>query len=144
MGTISKNFSYREFEASETADLHNICNVITEFNVRDAVRALVLEILQPLRDSLGEPIYINSGFRCRELNALVGGTEDSQHRKGEAADIRTMGDDPLRLARQIINLKLPFDQLILYPTFVHVSHRLNGNQRGRILYNYRWRGEKPW
>lgn len=38
MGTIRKNFSYREFEASETADLHIICNVITDLKVRDAVQ----------------------------------------------------------------------------------------------------------
>ena len=51
MGTISKNFSYREFEASETADQLDICNVIIDTQVRDAIKALVQTVLQPLRDA---------------------------------------------------------------------------------------------
>ena len=38
MGTISKDFSYREFETSPTAERKGICNVITSFDVRDAVQ----------------------------------------------------------------------------------------------------------
>ena len=41
MGTISKDFSYREFEASPTAERKGICNVITTAAVRDAVKELV-------------------------------------------------------------------------------------------------------
>ena len=52
MGTISKNFSYREFEKSDTADRLGICNVIITVRVRDAVRALTLNILQPLSSML--------------------------------------------------------------------------------------------
>ena len=63
MGTISKNFSYCEFEASETADRKGICNVINTFEVRDAVKALVETVLQPLRDNWGKPLHINSGYR---------------------------------------------------------------------------------
>lgn len=150
MGTISKDFSYREFEVSEVADQKHICNVIVSFDVRDSIKALVDEVLQPLRDAWGKPLAVNSGFRCRELNEEVGGVPTSQHRKGEAADIcpfgvrNGKGDIKVvtELARLAVKLKLPFDQMILYPTFVHFSHKLEGNQRGQILYNYRYKGEK--
>ena len=147
MGTISKNFSYREFEKSDTADRLGICNVIITVRVRDAVRALTLNILQPLRDFLKLAVLISSGFRCRELNIAVGGVDTSQHTKGEAADIYVLLEDGSRmpsveLARIIIQLGLPFDQLIIYPTFVHVSHKLEGAQRGNVLYNKSYNGPR--
>ena len=140
MGTISKNFSYREFEASNKADEKGICNVITTFEVRDAVKALVDTVLQPLRDAWGKPLHINSGYRCQELNKEVGGMPTSQHVKGEAADVAC--DKPVELARLAKALHLPYDQMILYPTFVHFSHRMKGQQRAQILYNKSYKGEK--
>lgn len=140
MGTISKDFSYREFERSEVADAKHICNVITSFEVRDSIQALTENVLQPLRDAWGKPLKVNSGYRCKALNAAVGGVPTSQHVKGEAADIAA--GDPVKLARLAVKLRLPFDQMILYPTFVHFSHRLNGEQRGQICYNWRYEGEK--
>lgn len=140
MGTISKDFSYREFERSEVADAKHICNVITSFEVRDSILALTESVLQPLRDAWGKPLKVNSGYRCKALNAAVGGAPTSQHVKGEAADIAA--GDPVKLARLAVKLGLPFDQMILYPTFVHFSHRLDGEQRGQICYNWRYKGEK--
>lgn len=140
MGTITKNFSYREFERSEVADAKHICNVITSFDVRDSIRALTENVLQPLRDAWGKPLKVNSGYRCKALNAAVGGVPTSQHVKGEAADIAA--GDPVKLARLAVKLGLPFDQMILYPTFVHFSHKPNGEQRGQICYNWRYEGEK--
>lgn len=139
MGTISKDFSYKEFETSETADRLGIVNAITTAQVRDAVKSLVLTVLQPLRDAWGKPLHINCGYRCPELNEAVGGVPTSQHVKGEAADVR---GDPYALAKLAIDLNLPFDQMILYPTFAHISHRLHGEQRGQVLYNRRYRGER--
>ena len=144
MGTISRNFSYSEFERSDTAMNAGITNVITDFRVRDAVRELTLTVLQPLRDESRAQIVISSGYRCPALNShpYIGGSPTSQHVKGEAADIMSRALTPLQLARLIVKMQLPFDQLILYPTFVHVSHRLEGAQRGQILYNSRYKGEK--
>lgn len=140
MGTISKDFSYREFERSKVADAKHICNVITSFEVRDSILALTENVLQPLRNAWGKPLKVNSGYRCKALNAAVGGVPTSQHVKGEAADIAA--GDPVKLARLAVKLGLPFDQMILYPTFVHFSHKLNGKQRGQICYNWRYTGEK--
>lgn len=114
-----KDFSYREFEASPTAECEGICNVITSFAVRDAVKELTERVLQPLRDKVGHPLRINSGYRCPELNRMVGGVPTSQHVKGEAADIAAA--DPFLLAKVVRNtpeIWKEVDQMILYPTFV--------------------------
>ena len=146
MGTISKNFSYAEFEASETAKRKGIINVITSFEVRDAVKALTLKVLQPLRDIYGKPLEINSGYRCPKLNAEVGGVPTSQHVKGEAADIKTGNQTEsyrlARLAKTTPSIMREIDQMIVYPTFVHFSHKRVGAQRGQILYNKSYKGRK--
>lgn len=140
MGTISKNFSYSEFEASPTAKKYGIINVISTFEVRDAVRELTLTVLQPLRDAWGEPLHINSGYRCPRLNAAVGGAATSQHVKGEAADIKA--PNPIKLAQLAYDLDLPYDQMIIYPTFVHFSHKKGGPQRHQLLYNKSYKGRR--
>ncbi len=142
MGTISKSFSYREFEESPTAKRKGICNVITSFAVRDAVKELTEKVLQPLRDKVGHPLRINSGYRCPELNKEVGGVPTSQHVKGEAADIAAA--DPFLLAKVVRGtpeIWREVDQMILYPTFVHLSHRKGGPQRRQLLYNRSYKGE---
>lgn len=140
MGTISRNFSYSEFERSETAEKRGIVNVIATARVRDSIEALVINVLQPLRTALGVEMPVNSGYRCPELNAAVGGVPASQHMKGEAADIATAA--PLRMARKAVELGLPFDQMGIYPTFVHFSHKLGGPQRGQIFYSKYYKGER--
>lgn len=142
MGDISKNFSFSEFEHSKTAVEKGIDNSIPSETVKKSITALVKNVLQPLRDGLGASLVVDSGYRCKELNELVGGVETSQHRKGEAADTHSPFFNPLEVARKAVELDLPFDQLILYPTFVHFSHKLKGKQRGQILYNRRYNGEK--
>lgn len=140
MGTISKDFSFSEFESSKIAEEKGICNVIRSFAVRDALKSLVDNVLQPLRDIAGVPLRINSGYRCGELNAAVGGVPTSQHVKGEAADVAF--PKPIELARMAADNHLPFDQMIIYPTFVHFSHKLNGEQRRQIIYNKSYTDEK--
>lgn len=140
MGTISENFSYREFEESATAEKKGIINIIHMMQVRDSIKALVDEVLQPLRTVWESPLVINSGYRCPELNREVGGVATSQHVKGEAADVAC--DDPLALAQLAYDMNLPYDQMILYPTFVHFSHKLEGEQRRQVLYNKSWKGDR--
>lgn len=142
MGDISKNFSFSEFENSKKAKEKEIDNSIPNDSVKKSIKALVDNVLQPLRDALECTVIITSGYRCKDLNELVGGVETSQHRKGEASDIRSPFFSSLEIARKAVELDLPYDQLILYPDFVHVSHKLNGKQRGRVLYNKSYNGEK--
>lgn len=139
---ITKNFTFAEFEASATAKKYGIVNVITTFRVRDAIVALCVNLLQPLRDAWGKPMPVNSGYRCPALNShpTINGAATSQHTLGEAADISC--DEPIRLAQLAYDLELPFDQMILYPTFVHFSHKLEGEQRHMILYSKSYKGPK--
>ena len=139
-GELSKNFAWSEFTRSDTAKRLHIINEITDWDVRDNIRALVENVLQPLRDAWGGPLVINSGYRCRELNEAVGGVETSQHRTGSAADVGVT--DPYALAKLAKKLNLPFDQMIVYPDFVHFSFKRNGEQRGQILYAKKYRGPK--
>lgn len=143
---ISKNFTLEEFCASETARKYGIINQITTSEQRDAIFALVRWVLQPLRDLYGKPMKINSGYRCPALNARVGGAATSQHTKGEAADIHTGNQtESYRLARLAKTTPAIFreiDQMILYPTFVHFSHRRIGIQRNQILYNKTYNGRR--
>lgn len=141
MGDISKNFSFSEFEYSRKAKENGIDNSIPSDAIRESIRLLVQMILQPLRDALEAPLHVNSGYRCEKLNILVNGTKTSQHKKGEAADIRTAFYSSLDVARKIVELELPFDQIVLYPDFVHVSHKCKGEQRGRILYDASYKGD---
>lgn len=136
---ITKNFTFAEMEASETARKLGILNTITTFEIRSAIVALCENVLQPLRDAWAKPLHINSGYRCPALNKAVGGVPTSQHTKGEAADVKA--SDPLALAQLAWDLGLPFDQMILYPNFVHFSHKLNGEQRHRVLYNKSYKGK---
>lgn len=140
MGTICKNFSYSEFEESSTAKKAGITNVINTAKIRDSIKALATNVLQPLRDKLGKPMHVNSGYRCKELNEAVGGVPTSQHMKGEAADIAA--DNPLELARLAKKLDLPYDQMIVYPAFVHFSHKLGGPQRKQLLYSKNYKGKR--
>ena len=95
------------------------------------LEALMENVLEPARAAYGKPLYVNSGYRCSIHNAAVGGASGSQHMRGEAADLRIDGK-PEKLAK-IIVANGKWDQLILYPTFVHVSWKKNGSNRKQIL-----------
>lgn len=149
MVSISRDFKLQEFEQSDRAKELNINNAIESQEIKEAIQSLVDSVLQPLRDAWGKPLSINSGYRCKALNAAVGGVPTSQHVKGEAADVCPFGRNGhgdikvvTELARLAIKLDLPFDQMILYPSFVHFSHKLKGEQRKQILYNKSYKGEK--
>lgn len=137
---LSRNFDWKEFTKSDTAARLHIINEITDWEVRDNIKALVENLLQPLRDVWGGPLFINSGYRCPELNKAVGGVPTSQHCLGQASDVGVT--DPYALAKLAKKMRLPYDQMIVYPSFVHFSHKREGENRGQILYNKKWKGPK--
>ena len=97
---------------------------------RENVKALVSEVLDPVREKLGMPIVVNSGYRCEKHNKEVGGVRNSQHLRGEAADIHCEDNERLK---QLIIENGKFDQLITYPTFLHVSYKRTGGNRHQRL-----------
>lgn len=100
------------------------------YGIEENLDSLVSNVLEPARERLGKPITVNSGFRCPIHNRAVGGVANSQHIRGEAADICC--EDNRRLAKIIVELG-KFDQVILYPSFVHVSFKKAGGNRKQIL-----------
>ena len=137
---ISKNFTLEELRDSATAKRLGIINAPGVDEVC-AMCALVHHVLQPLRDAMDEPIKIGSGYRCSALNRAVGGVANSQHVKGQAADLCIDGD----LAKgkrwfNYIRQHLPYDQLIWEHNakgnyWVHVSYRADGKNRQQIIDN---------
>lgn len=111
-------------ERSDTAVRYAIDNSIPE-NLKNNVARLVDNVLDPLREAWGRPLAVSSGYRCPALNKAVGGSATSHHLRGMAADITTGNNaDNRRLFQLIINLGLPFTQLIDERDFswVHVSY----------------------
>ena len=115
---ITKNFSKREFDSKDGSVMP------------DSVLVNVTKLacsLQRLRDRLGVPISINSGYRSPEHNKRVGGVANSQHVTGKAADIAAKGVSPKKVAEAIEQLILSGDMLQggigIYDTFTHYDIR---------------------
>ena len=83
---LSEHFKLSEMLASATAKKHHIPNTPLKCHIT-ALQNLVSRALEPMRQALGLPIKVNSGYRCQLVNSMVGGVNTSQHLKGEAADI---------------------------------------------------------
>lgn len=137
---ISKNFTLEELCASDTAKAKGIRNNPGQTDVVNLC-ALVHNVLQPLRKWWGRPIKIGSGYRSLALNNAVGGVRNSQHMKGEAADLCIEGDT--NQGQQWFNWiknHCEFDQLIWEHNakgsyWVHVSYRADGNNRKQVINN---------
>lgn len=97
---------------------------------KENIVALVEAVLDQAREKLGMQVIVNSGYRCPVHNKAVGGVPNSQHMRGEAADICC--EDNKKLGK-IIEQGV-FDQLIYYPTFIHVSYKKTGVNRKQIIY----------
>lgn len=130
MKKITENFTMDEFTRSETAERLGIQNE-PDSRAKLALVNLCTKLLQPLREAYGKAMPVNSGYRCPELNKAVNGAKNSQHMKGEAADIRC--DHPAELVRCLMEEGLDFDQCIRYSTFVHLSYKLEGENRRQFL-----------
>lgn len=110
---LSKNFTLRELIRSNTAERMGIDNVPKDEKVIENLRNLCFEVLQPLRDYVGAPVHINSGYRSPELNRAVGGVKNSQHCRGEACDIRIASPKQGREWAAWIEDNCRFDQMLL-------------------------------
>jgi hypothetical protein len=109
---VTMHFSLEELYASDTAKRLGIDN---KPSVQQMINLIYLAayVLEPLRVAMDEPIKIGSGFRCQALNKAVGGVYNSQHMKGQAADLCIDGDlEKGRKWFEYIKKNLPFDQLI--------------------------------
>jgi hypothetical protein len=131
-----KYFTITELCYSSTARKRGIANEPTA-QIADNLVQLTEKVLDPLREAYGKPIQVNSGYRCRKLNKVVGGVSNSQHIEGKAADIHGTPDTPeenRKLFELAKSLCLPFDQLIdeRDMTWVHLSYD-RSRQRRQVL-----------
>ena len=109
---ITPHFRLSEFVRSDTATRLGIDNSINDPEIIANIKNLCEHVLEPLRAYANCPILINSGYRCPQLNAAVGGSRRSQHMKGEACDIRITDSATGNRWFRWMKENLPFDQLV--------------------------------
>lgn len=129
---LSPHFTLLEMTRSETAVRHGINNTPNAIQIKK-LKALCENVLEPIRDLIGLPINIHSGFRNPTVNSLVGGSINSQHKKGEAADFSVENKTPQELFDIIRASNIPFDQIIQeFNEWVHISFR-NANRHDQLI-----------
>lgn len=89
MTKLSEHFTLEEMIRSATASANHITNTPSQAE-KEWLQYLCINVLEPLRQHMGRPLTITSGYRCPKLNTLVGGVAKSQHKYGQAADIRIL------------------------------------------------------
>ncbi|MFM1991290.1 MAG: hypothetical protein RJA99_4247 [Pseudomonadota bacterium] len=131
---LSRNFTLDELVASQTAARLGLSNAPPAAVVAE-LRRLAQTILQPLRDRLGRPVVVSSGYRSASVNAAVGGALASAHMSGRAADIIVPGLTPLEVCLQIKAMGLPYHQVIHeFRAWCHVAIAPVGTQpHGELL-----------
>lgn len=138
---LTSHFRLSEFSRSATADSHGIDNSVPK-ELIPSLRNLCEQVLEPLREHFGVPVIISSGYRCPTLNKAVGGVPNSQHVKGEAADIvlpSTLNAQPSTLNDWFMWIldNTCFDQLIWEKKgssrWIHVSCKLDLNQNRQVI-----------
>ncbi len=135
-----KNFKLSEFFVSSTADKNGIKNepsLDARATIERNINSLVDNVLDPVRDKFCTPVIITSGYRCPQVNKLVGGANNSQHMSGCAADFHIKGFTYLMMRQVFLNIydTMDFDQLIYYRSknIIHVSYVENDNRHEAFL-----------
>ena len=137
---ISQHLSLSEVTRSETAKRKGISNTPTAEHLEN-FKLLAENVFEKIRAHFGVPIHISSGYRSKELNDAIGGSQTSQHSKGQAIDIDMDGSSSDVTNADIynfINDNLDFDQLIWEfgtdknPDWVHVSYTKDKNRKQKL------------
>lgn len=129
MTQLSRYFTLQEMTVSETAARRGLSNKPSAKALENLKRLCAL--LDEVREELGHPILVSSGYRSPEVNAAVGGSKTSAHCQGLAVDFTCPGvGSPLEVARRIAAMGLEFDQLIHeFGTWVHLGLRDDAPRR---------------
>lgn len=108
---------------------------VREFACKDGSQVVFIDsnlvtILDILRDQVGKPVYINSGYRTPTRNNKVGGAKYSYHMRGMAADIRIEGMTAKEIANKLNKIIPSSCGIIVYASWVHVDTRPNKYRKG--------------
>ena len=130
---LTTHFYLSEFTRSATAQSKGLDNT-PSLEVVSNLQYLCQQVLEPLRVWIGKPVVINSGYRCPQLNQLVGGESNSQHQTGQAADIRLPDKATGQLYAEFILEHCRFDQLLFEHSskgtcWLHVSCKRKDNRQ---------------
>lgn len=138
---LSPHFTLAELTASETAARRGIDNDPPP-EVIERLKHTALG-LEAVRIRLGAPIIVSSGYRSPDLNAAVGGSRNSDHTRGDAADFICPGfGGPSTIVSALKDSGIAFDQLIEeFGRWVHIS--FGPRMRGQVLRIDR-NGTRPW
>ena len=135
---MMKYFTIQELTASATALREGIDNRPSKCAYH-LLHVLVDQLLDPIREAWGEPIVVSSGYRCKQLNTLVGGAKYSHHILGCAADIICgTKTDHRRLFKMIQQMqqesRIRFTQLIWEGDgrWIHISY-VPGDLRCQVI-----------
>ncbi len=129
---LSENFSLDEFVISQVAERRGYRNEPNDTQIKN-LSYLCVNILQPLREIIRVPIFINSGFRCFDVNIAVGGRFKSQHLEGKAADFVVPSMNLIDVFNIVLH-RLSFDQLIYeFGKWIHVSYNGELNRKDVMI-----------
>lgn len=133
-------FTFEELIRSEIAAKNGFSNEPCHWRESDVYSRLwdlVVNLLDPIRKRFATPVIITSGYRCKRLNKLVNGVEDSQHREGKAADFYFAGFTPKEMIQAFFEIaeSYDFDQLIYYKkrNFIHISYNGDDNRHEAFI-----------
>lgn len=131
---LTRDFALSEFIRSDVATRRGYDNTPPP-KVLENIRRVLAPGMQAIRDILGKPVHITSGYRSPLLNAVVGGARNSQHVLGLAADfvVPRMGD-PYHVCNYLLTyaVALRWDQLIFEGEWVHIGFATQA-PRGQVL-----------
>ncbi|BDU76282.1 D-Ala-D-Ala carboxypeptidase family metallohydrolase [Mesoterricola sediminis] len=134
MTSLTAHFTLEEMTRSEVASRRGIINTPNQDQAEN-LEYLCMTLLEPIRNMLGCPLHVNSGFRSHVVNLLVGGASNSAHLDGRACDFVPVGMD-IRLAFDAIRRSaLPYDKVLLEcGSWIHVQIAPKGAQPRRQAY----------
>jgi len=129
MKNLSKFFSLREMVFSKIAEDNDIDNTPTP-EILEKLKYTASQ-LDKVRELLGKPVNLSSGYRCLKVNRRLGSKDSSQHLKGEAVDFKCeLFGSPKKVFDKIRESNIQFDQLILeFNSWVHISFVKEGGRR---------------
>lgn len=118
---LSEHFMLQEFTRSDTAARKGLNNAPGTQELQNLFK--LAQLMEQVRALLGgKVVHVSSGYRAPAVNAAVGGSRDSDHMKGLAADFTCPRfGTPLDICRAIAASNIAFGQLIYEGSWVHIS-----------------------